>query len=86
MHRQLALQAFGGALTGAPQRAQLRYTDWTGETATCSVTLTPLSEEAGKITGSICIVRDISEEVRITEQLVQQEDEVQQVQVLQGMS
>jgi two-component system NtrC family sensor kinase len=71
--RQLALQAFGDAMSGAPQRAQLRYPDWTGETATCSVTLTPLSEEAGKITGSICIVRDITEEVRITEQLVQQE-------------
>jgi len=67
------LQAFGDAMSGAPQRAQLRYPDWTGETATCSVTLTPLSEEAGKITGSICIVRDITEEVRITEQLVQQE-------------
>ena len=70
--RELALQAFSDALTGAPQRAQLRYTDWTGETANCSVTLTPLSE-GGKITGSICIVRDITEEVRITEQLVQQE-------------
>ena len=70
--RDLALQAFAEAMTGAPQRAQLRYTDWAGETATCSVTLTPLSE-GDRIAGSICIVRDITEEVRITEQLMQQE-------------
>ena len=72
--RDAALKVFAEAMAGAPQRAQLRYTDWAGETATCSVTLTPLSEgESDRIAGSICIVRDITEEVRITEQLVQQE-------------
>jgi len=70
--REAALQVFSGAMTGAPQRAQLRYTDWTGETASCSVTLTPLSE-GDRIAGAICIVRDVTEEVRITEQLMQQE-------------
>ena len=70
--RATALEVFGEAMTGAPQRAQLRYPDGTGETRTCSVTLTPLSE-GDTITGSICIVRDVTDEVRITEQLVQQE-------------
>jgi two-component system NtrC family sensor kinase len=70
--RHVALQAFNDAMSGVPQRAQVRYTDWSGATATCSLTLTPLSE-GGRIAGSICIVRDVTEELRITEQLLQQE-------------
>ncbi len=70
--RDAATQVFNDAMTGAPQRAQLRYTDPQGETRTCSATLTPLSE-GGRVVGSICIVRDVTDEVRITEQLVQQE-------------
>ena len=70
--RHLALQAFADAMTGEPQRAQVRYPDWTGETRTCSLTLTPLTE-GGSIAGSICIVRDVTDDLRITEQLMQQE-------------
>jgi two-component system NtrC family sensor kinase len=70
--RRVALQAFNDTMSGVPQRAQVRYTDWSGATATCSLTLTPLSE-GGRIAGSICIVRDVTEELRITEQLLQQE-------------
>lgn len=70
--RPTALQVFDEAMTGQPQRAQLRYVDGTGETRACSVTLTPLSE-GETITGLICIVRDVTDEARITEQLVQQE-------------
>jgi two-component system NtrC family sensor kinase len=70
--RRVALNAFAGAMSGEPQRAQVRYADWSGETRTCSLTLTPLSE-GDRITGSICIVRDVTDDVRITEQLMQQE-------------
>jgi two-component system NtrC family sensor kinase len=70
--REAALEAFHEAMTGVPQRAQLRYPDWNGEIGTCSATLTPLSE-GDRVTGLICIVRDVTDEMRITEQLMQQE-------------
>ena len=70
--RSAALEIFHEAMTGSPQRAQLRYPDWNGETGTCSATLTPLTE-GDRVVGLICIVRDVTDELRITEQLVQQE-------------
>jgi len=70
--RDAATRFFNEAMTGAPQRVQLRYADPQGETRTCSATLTPLPE-GDRIVGLICIVRDVTDEARITEQLVQQE-------------
>ena len=70
--RDAALHAFSEVMTGVPQRARLRYADADDEPRTCSATLTPLSE-GDRVIGSICIVRDVTDEMRITEQLVQQE-------------
>jgi PAS domain S-box-containing protein len=66
---QAALQA---ALAGEFPRGQLRYTSAGGEVRHCSLTVTPLTE-AGVVTGMLGIVRDVTDERRLTEQLVQQE-------------
>jgi PAS domain S-box-containing protein len=60
------------ALAGEFPRGQLRYTNAGGEVRHCSLTVTPLTE-AGVVTGMLGIVRDVTDERRLTEQLVQQE-------------
>ncbi len=60
------------ALAGEFPRGQLRYTNGDGEVRHCSLTVTPLTE-SGVVTGMLGIVRDVTDERRLTEQLVQQE-------------
>jgi PAS domain S-box-containing protein len=60
------------ALAGEFPRVQLRYTNAAGEVRHCSLTVTPLTE-GGTVTGMLGIVRDVTDERRLTEQLVQQE-------------
>jgi PAS domain S-box-containing protein len=70
---QLAAQdGLRAALAGEFPRGQLRYTNGDGEIRHCSLTVTPLTE-AGVVTGMLGIVRDVTDERRLTEQLVQQE-------------
>lgn len=57
---------------GARRRVELRYPSLDGETRLCSLTLTPLTE-TGRVTGALGIVRDVTDEKRMTEQLMQQE-------------
>ncbi len=60
------------ALSGEFPRGQLRYNDGNGELRYGSLTVTPLTE-GGSVTGILGIVRDVTDERRLTEQLVQQE-------------
>ena len=70
--RPAAQQALSAALGGEFPRGQLRYLDGTGAVRQCSLTVTPLAE-GGAMTGVLGIVRDVTDEHRMTEQLVQQE-------------
>ena len=73
LHDQAAAQdGLNAALAGEFPRGLLRYTNGHGEMRHCSLTVTPLTE-GGAVTGLLGIVRDVTDERRLTEQLVQQE-------------
>src|SRR4029077_5636466 len=57
---------------GQRRRVELRYPDASGETRHCSLTLTPLTE-GDVVTGALGVVRDVTDEKRLAEQLMQQE-------------
>jgi PAS domain S-box-containing protein len=67
-----AAGALHEALAGQRPRIELRYPSADGELRQCSLTLTPLLE-AGAVTGALGIVRDVTDEKRLTDQLIQQE-------------
>jgi PAS domain S-box-containing protein len=67
-----ASEALRAGLAGEFPRGQLRYHDGRGELHYCSLTVTPLTE-GDAVTGVLGIVRDVTDERRLTEQLVQQE-------------
>ncbi|HVX40375.1 MAG TPA: PAS domain S-box protein, partial [Gemmatimonadaceae bacterium] len=67
-----AAQAIRDSLAGQRRRVELRYPSADGELRQCSLTLTPLTE-SGMLTGALGIVRDITDERRLAEQLMQQE-------------
>lgn len=64
--------AFRDTFAGARRRVELRYASADGEERLCSLTLTPIIEDDA-VTGALGIVRDVTDERRLTEQLVQQE-------------
>jgi two-component system, NtrC family, sensor kinase len=65
-------QIFADAIAGRRRRAFVRYPSATGELRQGSVILTPMYD--GETVGSVLgIVRDVTEERRLAEQLVQQE-------------
>jgi PAS domain S-box-containing protein len=64
--------AFRETFAGARRRVELRYRAADGEERLCSLTLTPLTE-GDEVIGALGIVRDVTDEKRMTEQLVQQE-------------
>jgi len=68
----LAAQALRETFTGQRRRVELRYPAANGELRLCSLTLTPLMERE-RVTGALGIVRDVTDEKRLTEQLMQQE-------------
>lgn len=70
--RAAAKEVMRAGLDGQFPRGQLRYADGNGELRHCSLTVTPLTED-GVVTGLLGIVRDVTDERRLTEQLVQQE-------------
>jgi two-component system NtrC family sensor kinase len=67
-----ASTAIEEALVGLRRRVELRYTSVEGDARLCSLTLTPLVE-GGRVTGALGIVRDVTDERRMAEQLLQQE-------------
>ncbi len=67
-----ASNAIRDSLAGSRRRVELRYPSADGELRQCSLTLTPLSE-GDAVTGALGIVRDITDERRLAEQLMQQE-------------
>jgi PAS domain S-box-containing protein len=67
-----AEEAFADAFANQRRRVDLRYADATGESRHCSLTLTPLTED-GAVTGALGVVRDVTDEKRLAEQLLQQE-------------
>ncbi|HEY4216378.1 MAG TPA: PAS domain S-box protein [Gemmatimonadaceae bacterium] len=70
--RGLVDDALGAAFADQRRRVELRYSDAEGELRQCSLTLTPLSED-GEVTGALGVVRDVTDEKRLAEQLLQQE-------------
>lgn len=70
--RALALETLDATLKGQRRRVELRYPAAGGDVRQCSMTLTPVLENGG-IPGALCIVRDVTDEKRLAEQLMQQE-------------
>ncbi|HEY4306447.1 MAG TPA: ATP-binding protein [Gemmatimonadaceae bacterium] len=70
--QQVAANAIEESLVGLRRRVELRYSSVEGDPRLCSLTLTPLVE-GGEVTGALGIVRDVTDERRMTEQLMQQE-------------
>lgn len=70
--RALATDALAATLKGHRRRAELRYPSATGDTRQCSLMLTPVLEN-GEISGALGIVRDVTDEKRLADQLMQQE-------------
>lgn len=69
-----ATDAIRAAVSGDEQRIQLRYVGLEGDLRYCSLTLTPIGGEAGgAIIGALGVVRDVTDERRLTDQLMQQE-------------
>jgi PAS domain S-box-containing protein len=65
-------QALAATFEGQRRRVELRYPDAEGELRFCSLTLTPFGE-GEELTGALGVVRDVTDERRLTEQLMQQE-------------
>jgi two-component system NtrC family sensor kinase len=65
-------QALAATFSGQRRRIELRYPAGDGEIRHCSLTLTPLME-AETVAGALGVVRDVTDEKRLAEQLMQQE-------------
>jgi two-component system NtrC family sensor kinase len=63
---------FEATMIGNRQRAEIRWRAADGRVRTGSVLTAPVSER-GRVVGGLAVVRDITDEKRLTEQLVQQE-------------
>jgi two-component system NtrC family sensor kinase len=70
--QQTATTAIEEALVGLRRLVELRYSSVDGDPRVCSLTLTPLVE-GGEVTGALGIVRDVTDERRMADQLMQQE-------------
>ncbi|HEU6451370.1 MAG TPA: ATP-binding protein, partial [Gemmatimonadaceae bacterium] len=64
--------AFAATFAGQHRRVELRYPSATRELRYCSLTLTPFVEDDA-VSGALGVVRDVTDEKRLTEQLIQQE-------------
>ena len=61
-----------GTLAGRRQRAELPFRDVVGRNRIGSITATPIVEH-GRVTGALCIVRDVTQERRFADELRQRE-------------
>ena len=69
---RLARQLFSQTAAGRRAQAEIRYRDTRGELCTGSVTATPVVED-GEIRGCLGIIRDVTGERRLADQLLQRE-------------
>jgi two-component system NtrC family sensor kinase len=70
--RELVRHVLRETFSGLRKRVDLRYLSVTSDVRYCSLTLTPL-HEGDTVAGALGIVRDVTDERRLTEQLIQQE-------------
>jgi len=63
---------FESTMRGVRQRGELRYLHASGEVRTASVLTAPVLDQ-GRVAGVLAVVRDVTEERRLGEQLLQQE-------------
>ncbi|MDQ2768306.1 MAG: ATP-binding protein, partial [Gemmatimonadota bacterium] len=70
--RAIAQRLLEGSLAGKRQRAELTYRDVAGRDRIGSITSTPIVEH-GRVTGALCIVRDVTQERRFADELRQRE-------------
>jgi two-component system NtrC family sensor kinase len=70
--RQLARELLDDTTAGRRAQAEIRYRDASGELCTGSVTATPVVED-GEICGCLGIIRDVTGERRLADQLLQRE-------------
>ena len=72
----LARELFAATIDGDRRKAEVRYRTAESrteiETRSCSITSTPIVE-SGRVTGALAIMRDVTDEKRLSEQLMQQE-------------
>ena len=70
--REAADALMAEVIEGQRCRGEFRYLAGDGSVRHCSIMATPIIE-SGSVTGALGIVRDVTDEKRLTEQLVQQE-------------
>jgi len=72
LQKKIATRLFDATLAGKRQRAELTFKDVAGRDRIGSITSTPIVEH-GRVTGALCIVRDVTQERRFAEELRQRE-------------
>lgn len=70
--REVAQKLFNDTLAGKRQRAEMSFRDVAGRDRIGSITTTPIVEH-DRVTGALCIVRDVTQERRFAEELRQRE-------------
>ncbi len=70
--QEIAKGLLEGTLSGRRQRAEIAFRDVAGRDRIGSITCTPIVEHA-RVTGALCIVRDVTQERRFAEELRQRE-------------
>jgi PAS domain S-box-containing protein len=70
--QEIANRLFRGTIAGKRQRADIAYRDVAGRIRIGSISSTPIVEQ-GRVTGALCIVRDVTQEKRFEEELRQRE-------------
>jgi PAS domain S-box-containing protein len=70
--QQVAIRLLEGTLNGKRQRSEVAFSDVAGRGRIGSITATPIVEH-GRVTGALCIVRDITDERRFGDELRQRE-------------
>ncbi|MEO8879203.1 MAG: ATP-binding protein [Gemmatimonadaceae bacterium] len=70
--QEVAQRLFRDTLAGKRQRAEIPFRDVAGRDRIGSITATPIIEH-GRVSGALCIVRDVTQERRFAEELRQRE-------------
>jgi PAS domain S-box-containing protein len=70
--RESMREVFAGTMRGERRRAEMRFRDARGLLRMGSITMTPIVAD-GRVTGGLGVVRDVTEERRLSEQLLQRE-------------
>ncbi|MBA2683089.1 MAG: PAS domain S-box protein [Gemmatimonadaceae bacterium] len=70
--QEITNRLFKGTMSGRRQRAEISFRDVAARSRIGSITSTPIVEH-GRVTGALCIVRDVTRERRFAEELRQRE-------------